>query len=182
MRKACYVKLMVAIALLLLAVILFLSSRLGPGALDSEKHFIAGLHNSLYYLDLAKRQWAEKYHKSEQEVPTMKDLTPYLGNWTNGIEGLVALGINYRITSMAEPQSDVATLTRDLRFRSGTPLYRAGTSYCLQTRLVYPEPTITSSFRAFYINNQALLAAALFMLAAGNLLLFVIEKMKGAVR
>src|SRR5262245_38503846 len=114
--KPDYAVLMVAFAFLLVAVILLLPPGAGPGALDSEKVFMAGLQNSLYHLDQAKGQWAEQKHKSERDIPTMADLTPYLGDWTNGIKRFTTLGITYKITQISEmePQSDVATLTRDL--------------------------------------------------------------------
>lgn len=179
MRKAGYVNLTIALTLLCLAVILFLSWALGLGALDSEKRFIAGLYNSLYHLDLAKQHWAEEKKKSELETPTLPDLMPYLGTWKNAIERFKAYGINYTITSMAEPQSDVATLTRDLRFRSGIcHFYSASTSYCLQTGWAHPQSSITSSLRALYFNNQHLVVGALCVVAAGNLLVFVMKKIR----
>jgi hypothetical protein len=177
MRKPGYVNLTVALVLLLLAVILFLSSGRGSGGLNSEKVFIAALHNSLYYLDQAKWQWLEEKQKSEQDVPTMEELAPYLGDWTNHIKRFVALGISYKITSMEEHQSDVATLTRDLRFRSGIcRFYRAGTSYCIRTHWSHPPSSATTSFRALYFQNQYLLAAGLFVFAMGNLLAFVVKR------
>jgi hypothetical protein len=121
MRRAGYLSLTVGLALLLLAVLLFSPSGAGPGALDSEKVFMAELQSSLYHLDQAKQQWADEKHKSEQDIPTMEDLTPYLGDWKNRIGRLVKLGINYKFTPVLEmePQSDVATLTRGLRFQRG---------------------------------------------------------------
>src|SRR5207302_9563309 len=169
-------------ALMLLAVILLLSPGVGPGALDSEKVFMAGLHNSLYYLDRAKWQWAEEKHKSEQDVPTMADLTPYLGDWTNRIERFITLGITYKIAPISEmePQSDIATLTRDLRFQSGIcRFYPAGTRYCIHTGWSHPDSG-RSSFRAFYISNRELLAAALFMFGIGTLLVFVVRKIRSS--
>jgi hypothetical protein len=177
MRRAGSIYLKLGLALLLLAAITFLSPAFVTGILGSEKVFIAGLHNSLYYLDRAKSQWLEEKNKLEPDVPTMEELAPYLGEWTNHIARFITLGITYRITSMEEPQSDVATLTRDLRFRSGyCRLYRAGTRYCLHTGWAHPVSGITSSSRAFYINNQELLAAALGVLGVGNLLVFVFKR------
>jgi hypothetical protein len=107
----------------------------------------------------------------------MEELAPYLGEWTNRIARLMTLGITYRITSLEEPQSDVATLTRDLRFRSGyCRLYSAGTRYCLHTGWAHPNSGVTSSSRAFFIDNQGLLAAALGVLGLGNLLVFVVKR------
>jgi hypothetical protein len=142
---------------------------------------MAGLHNSLYYLDRAKEQWANEKHKSEVDTPSLPDLMPYLGHWKDTIARFTALGITYRITSMAETQSDVATLTRDLRFRSGIcHFYPAGTSYGLLAGWTHPRSSTTSSFRALLINNQYLLAAALCVLAMGNLLVFVVKKYRNA--
>jgi hypothetical protein len=179
MRKVGSVNLAVALGLLLLAVILFLLSGFGPGALDSEKRFIAGLLNSLYYIDEAKRQWANEKHKSELDTPVLPDLMPYLGKWTNTIQKFTALGITYRITSMAEPQTDVATLTRGLCFRKGfCHFYPAGTSYCLQTGWTYPQSSTTSSVRAFFMNNRYFFTVALCVLAMGNVVVFVIKNIE----
>jgi hypothetical protein len=120
-------------------------------------------------------------HKTEHDVPTMEDLGPYLGDWTNHITRFVTLGITYKITPISEmdPQSDIATLTSDLRFQRGfCRFYPAGTSYCIHTGWTFPQSSTTNSFRAFYINNQYLLAAALCVLAVGNLLVFVIKRMR----
>jgi|GEM_PF-3927739 len=164
------------VAIVLLAGILILPSRPDPGprALDSEKVFIAGLHNSLYYLDEAKRQWATEKNKSELDIPTLDDLTPYLGNNRNRIVKFMALGINYKITSTAEPQSDVATLTRDLHFCAGYPLYCAGTKLCLHTGWVHPR----TSFRTIFNRNNLdqLLETAFAMLVVGNLVVFLIKR------
>lgn len=177
MRRAGHMYLIFGIALLLLAAITFLSPAFVPRTLTSEKVFMARLHNSLYYLDRAKWEWSEKMKKSEQDIPTMEELAPYLGEWTNRIAKLITLGITCRITSLEEPQSDVATLTRDLRFRSGyCRLYRAGTRYCLHTGWAHPDSGITSSSRAFFIDNQELLAAALGALGMGSLLVFVVKR------
>ena len=181
MRKPGSAYLVLGIVLLLLAVIFFLPLGIGPGALDSEKVFMAGLHNSLYYLDRAKWKWMEEKHKTEHDVPTMEDLAPYLGDWTNHIARFAELGITYKITPISEmePQSDVATLTRDLRFRSGIcRFYRAGTSYSIHNRWVSPPHDTTSWFRAFYINNRELLAVALFGLAIVSLLVFLIKRVR----
>lgn len=113
----------------------------------------------------------------------MEDLTPYLGDWTNHIKRFITLGIDYKITPVSEmePQSDVATLTRDLRFQRGfCRFYPAGTRYCIHTGWAGPEFGSASWFPAFYFNNRELLAAALFMLAMGNLLVFVIRKIRNS--
>jgi hypothetical protein len=179
MRKSGCVNLTVTLAVLLLGVIVIQPPGLGPRVLDYESSFYVGLHNSLYYLDRAKEQWAEEKHASEQATPTLRDLTPYLGDWKAGIERFTALGINYRITSMTEPQSDVATLTRDLRFQRGyCRFYPAGTSYCIHTGWVHPQLSSESRLRATYINGQYLLGEALCVLSVGNLLVLVIKKMR----
>ena len=184
MRKARYGYFTLALASVLLAVLVFLPSGAGPWALDSEKAFNAGLHNSFYYLDLAKRQWAKKKNKSEQDVPTMAELTPYLEDWTNRIERFISLGIAYKITPISEMenQSDVATLTRDLSFRRGIcRFYPAGTRYCIHTGWSHPD-TGKSSFRDFYINNRELLAAALFIFGISTLLVFAVRKILSSRR
>jgi hypothetical protein len=110
----------------------------------------------------------------------MEDLAPFLGNWTNSIRRLIALGIDYKITpfSEEEPQSDIATLTRDLYFRHGfSHFYPAGTQYCPRTGWSGPNTAATSSLRAFYFNHQGLPAAIMFVLAMANLFVFVIKKM-----
>jgi hypothetical protein len=181
-RKPGYATLTVALVLLLLAVILFLLPGVGPVALDSEKVFMAGLYNSLGQLDRAKSQWAEEKHKSEGDVPTMADLTPYLSDWTNRIERFKTLGVIYKITSISEmePQSDIATLTRDLRFRRGVcRFYPAGTRYSMHSGWFHPDSS-QSSFRAFAINNRELLAVPLFMFGIGTLLVFVARKIRSS--
>jgi hypothetical protein len=181
MRKGSYVNLTITLGLLLLGVILVQPPKLGPGVLDAESNFYPALHNSLYYLDQAKWKWMEEKHKTEHDVPTMEDLAPYLGDWTNHIARFVTLGITYKITPISEldSQSDIAALTRDLRFQRGfCRFYPAGTSYCIHTGWTFPQSSTTYSFRAFYINNQYLLAAALCVLAVGNLLVFVIKRMR----
>lgn len=180
-RKAGYVNLAGGLASLLLAVIIISPLGAGPGALESEKVFMAALHNSLGHLDQAKWQWAEEKHKAEQDIPTMEELIPYLGDWTNSIARFVALGIDFKITGISElePQSDVATLTRDLRFGAGIcRFYPAGTSYCLHTGWAPPQSGSTSWFVASYHDNRELLAAALFVLALGNLLLFAVRRIR----
>ena len=98
------------ILLIMLAGILLVESGPEPW-LDSEKVFMARLHNSLYELDRAKYKWATENNKPEDAIPTFDDLAPYLGEWKNTIEKLEALGIEYKITSAETNQSDVATLT-----------------------------------------------------------------------
>jgi hypothetical protein len=183
MRKTDYVNVVVTVAFLSLGVVLIQPPRLGPGVLEAESNFYPALHNSLYYLDVAKEKWAEEKHDSERATPTMQDLTPYLGDWKAAIERFTELGINYRITSMAEPQSDVVTLTHDLRFQRGfCRFYPAGTSYCIHTGWVwvYGQLGNTSKLRAIYINNQYLIAGTLCVLAMGNLLVFTIMKMRNS--
>jgi hypothetical protein len=157
MGKGIYLNLIVSLGLLLLVVILIQPPKLGSGVLDAESNFYPALHNSLYYLDQAKWKWMEEKQKTEHDIPTMDDLAPYLGDWTNHIARFVTLGITYKITPISEmdSQSDIATLTRDLRFQRGfCRFYPAGTSYCIHTGWTFPQSSTTNSFRAFYINNQ----------------------------
>jgi hypothetical protein len=187
MRKAGYIGVAVAFSFLLLAVIVFLPSGAGSGALDSEKVFIAEIWNSLYYLDQAKWKWAEEKDKSEGDVPAMEDLMPYLGDRTNRINRLVRLGINFKITPISdmEHQSEMATLTRDLRFRGGIcRFYPAGSRYGFRTGWDFPKRGSASSLRGFYFNNRERLAVALFLLAMGYvlgyLLVFAIKKVRNS--
>jgi hypothetical protein len=183
MRKAAWLNLTVALGLLLLAVIVFLPSGAGPGALDSEVSFITAIRNSLGHLDAAKSQWAEEKHRPERDVPTMDDLAPYLGQWTNSVKRLVALGVEYKITAISEmePQSDTAMLTRNIHFRRGfCRFYPAGTRYGPQGRFYAPNLSGASWFLASYHNNRELLAAVLFMSAMGNLLLFAVRKIRNS--
>jgi hypothetical protein len=148
--------------------------------LDSEKVFMGRLHNSLYYLDQAKYQWAAEKNKSENAVPTFEDLAPYLGEWKNTIEKLKALGIEYKITSTETNQSDVATLTRGIRFRAAIcPYYRAGTTLCLHTGWEIPPPStspITLRIRLTWLRADFFLKAALFLLALANGIIFLVRK------
>jgi hypothetical protein len=121
----------------------------------------------------------EEKHKTEGDTPTMEDLAPYLGDWTNSIKHLVALGVEYRITPLSEekPQSDVATLGRDLRFQRGfCRYYRAGTKFSIQGDRFWPPYDTKSWLIASYQNNRGLLVIVLFTLAIGNLLVFVVKK------
>lgn len=184
MRKSGSAYFVIAIALLLLAVLIFLPSGAGPGALKREMGFWGGLYNSLYYIDLAKMKWMEEKHKADGDVPTMEDLAPYLGELTNHIARFVALGVTYKITPLSEmqSQSDVATLTRDLRFQRGfCRYYRAGTKFSLQGDRFYPPYDMKSWLMAFYQNNRGLFAVVLFALAIGNLLVFMIKKIRKGV-
>ena len=63
---------------------------------------VGGLHNSLYHLDQAKWKWMEEKHKTDHDVPTMEDLAPYLGEWTNHIARFIALGVSYKISPISE--------------------------------------------------------------------------------
>ena len=159
MRKAVYyVNRAISVALLLLVMVFFLSEGVGPHALDSEKRFMAGPHNSLYYLDRAKQEWAKKGNKSEQDTPSLPDLMLYIGGWKDTIERFTTLGVKYGITSMAEPQSDVVMLTRDLRFRG------------------HPKWDARSSFWNYYIHNWHRLAVVWCALGLGNLIVFVVSR------
>jgi hypothetical protein len=57
MRKVGYKYLAAAVVLILLAILVFLPSGAGPGALPREMGFFGALHNSLWNLDLAKWKW-----------------------------------------------------------------------------------------------------------------------------
>jgi hypothetical protein len=181
MRKSGSAYLVTGVVLLLLAVIVFLPSGAGPGALPREMGFWGGLHNSLWNLDLAKMKWMEEKHKTEGDLPTMEDLAPYLGEWTNHIAQFIAWGVTYKITPISEmeSQSDVATLTRDVRFQIGfCRYYRAGTSYSLHGGCVFPPYDTKSRFVAIYQNDCGLLVLLLLALAVGNVLVFVIKKIQ----
>ena len=178
MRKSGSAYLLVALALLLLAMFIFLPWGAGPGALPREMGFWVPLQNSLYHLDEAKWKWMEEKHKTEGDTPTMEDLAPYLGEWTNSIKHFGALGVEYKITPISEmkPQSDVATLTRDLRFQRGfCRYYPAGTKFSMQAERFYPSYDTKSSLIASYQNNRGLLAIILFAFAIG---VFVIKKIQ----
>jgi hypothetical protein len=181
MRKTGSAYLVVTLALLLLAVFILLPSGAGPGALDREMGFWGGLEKSLYHIDEAKTKWMDEKHKADGDVATMEELAPYLGEWTNHIARFVALGVTYKITPVSEmqPQSDVATLTRDLRFKRGfCRYYCAGTKFSIQGDRFDPPYDTKSSLTAFYQNNRGLLAIVLFALAVGNLLVFSIKKVR----
>ena len=181
MRKAGSRYFVAALAFLLLAIIVLLPSGAGPGALPREMGFWGGLHNSLWNLDLAKMKWMEEKHKTEGDLPTMEDLAPYLGEWTNHIAQFIAWGVTYKITPISEmeSQSDIATLTRDVRFQIGfCRYYRAGTSYSLHGGYVFPPYDTKSRFVALYQNDRGLLVLLLLALAIGNLLVFVIKRIR----
>lgn len=167
------------ILLVILGGILLVESGPEPW-LDSEKVFMARLHNSLYYLDRAKLQWATDHNKSEDAGPTFDDLTPYLGEWKNTIEKLKELGIEYKITSTETNQSDVATLTRGIRFRAAIcPYYRAGSSLCLHTGWHSPPPgtsPVTLRIRLTWLRADFFLKAALFVLVLADVIIFLVRK------
>lgn len=178
MRKSGYGYLGVALALMLMGVFVAAPWGAGPGALPDESDFYSGLHNSLCSLDEAKWKWAEEKYKSQGDIPTMKDLEPFLGYWTNGIKYFVARGIKYKLTpySWTERQSDVATLTHDLSFQAGfCRFYRAGISYGILTGWTFPQSGSTFRILSFYQNNRGLLAGALFFSGSESLLVFAIK-------
>jgi hypothetical protein len=178
MRKSGSACLVAALALLLLAMFILFPSGAGPGALPREMGFWVPLQSSLSHLDQAKWKWMEEKHKTDGDTPTMEDLAPYLGDWTNSIKQLVALGVEYRITPLSEEkhQSDVATLSRDLRFQRGfCRYYRAGTKFSIQGDRFWPPYDTRSSLIAFYQNNRGPLVLVLFTLAIGSLLVFVVK-------
>src|SRR5579864_9099355 len=90
-----------SLALLVAAVFILLPWGAGPGALDREMGFWDGLQSSLYHIDVAKLKWVDKKHKAAGDVPTMGELAPYLGEWTNHIARLVALGVTCKITPVS---------------------------------------------------------------------------------
>lgn len=167
------------ILLVILGGILLVESGSEPW-LNSEKTFMARLHNSLVYLDRAKYEWATENMKSEDAVPTLDDLAPYLGEWKNTIEKLKALGIEYKITSTETPQSDVATLTRGIRFRAAIcPYYRAGTTICLHSGWHSPPPgtsPLTLRIRLTWLRADFFLKAALFILVLADVIIFLVRK------
>jgi hypothetical protein len=168
------------ILLIILGGILLVESGPEPW-LDSEKVFMSRLHNSLFYLDQAKQQWATDKNKSENAVPTFADLAPYLGEWKNEIEQLQSLGIEYKLTSTETNQSDVATLTRGIRFRAAfCPYYRAGTTLCLQTGWKNQPPStspITLRIRLTWLHAEGFLGAALVILVLTNVIIFIIRRL-----
>jgi hypothetical protein len=58
----------------------------------------------------------KKKHKSEGDVPTMEDLAPYLGEWTNHIARFVSWGVTYKITPISEMESQSDVCNIDPRF------------------------------------------------------------------
>jgi hypothetical protein len=181
MRKAGWPILMIALGLLLVAVFVFLPSGAGPGALDSEISFITAMRGSLVQLNRAKSDWVEHTHKSEEAVPTMEDLAPYLGHWTNTIGRFAALGIEYKINPVSDSglPSDSATLTRNICFRSGyCRFYPAGTRYGPEGSFYAPELSCGSRLLASYHNNRGWLAGALLILAIGSLVVYLIRRVR----
>jgi len=148
--------------------------------LDSEKKFMGRLRNSLYHLDQAKYQWVTDNDKPEDSVPTFDDLAPYLGEWKKSIEKLQALGIEYTITSTETNQSDIATLTRGIRFRAAIcPYYRAGTTLSIHTGWKSPPPStspITLRIRLTWLRADFFLKAGLFILVLANVIIFLVRK------
>ena len=169
-----------AIFLIILGGILLVESGPEPW-LDSEKVFMARLHNSLYELDRAKYEWATEKNKPEDAIPTFDDLAPYLGKWKDTIEKLKTLGIEYKITSTETNQSDVATLTRGIRFRAAIcPFYRAGTTLCIHTGWKSPPPStspLTLRIRLTWLRADFFLKAAFFILVLANALIFLVRKL-----
>ena len=58
--------------------------------------------NNLRMLDSAKQQWALEHRKSGADVPTLNDITPYLGRGSEGLPPSV-LGETYNLGKVAEP-------------------------------------------------------------------------------
>lgn len=149
--------------LILLAAFVYLS----PTSCDREMAFTGGLHNTLYHLDEAKSNWAEKQNKSEGQTPTMADLAPYLGEWTNSIKRFKAAGIDFKITPFSEGQrqTDVAIFTRNVSFQRGfCRFYRAGTSFGLYTGWAAPQSYSASQLvLAYYHHYRPLLGGVIFL-------------------
>lgn len=168
-----------AFLLLILGGILLVESGSEPW-LGSEKVFDAGLHNSLYYLDQAKSQWAADKNKPETAVPTFEDLAPFLGDKKDGIEKFKTLGIDYKITSTETNQSDIATLTKGIRFRAAIcAYYQAGTTLCIRSGWKSPPLSVSpTTLRIILIRLHAdfFLKAALFLLVLANGIIFLVRK------
>ncbi len=175
-RFAC---LMAGLGLILLAMVVVTPLGAGLGAFDREMGFCGELHNSLYHLDQAKSKWERDKNKSDGDVPTMEDLGPYLGTWTNSIKRFVAAGIEYKVSPISEEsQSDIATFTRNVSFQRGfCRFYRAGTRFSLRTGWTIPQSNGASSPLVFYHSNRGSIAAALFVSGIGTLLVYTIMKM-----
>jgi hypothetical protein len=179
MIRNSYILLLIGGVCLLLAAVVHHTAETGTSTFDSEMVFLGSLHNSLYYLDRAKYQWAEQNQKSEIEIPTLDDLLPYLGDQKNGVEKFIALGVRYRTTSLAVRQSDVATLTRDVRCRRGIcRCYPAGSSFSLCTRWDFSKCRFAARVRWFCINTARISVPLLCALGLGSLLVFVVEHMR----
>jgi hypothetical protein len=178
MRKVLYID---ALAILLLLVgRLYLS---GPIVVDREGAFYTGLHNSLYFLDQAKWDWAEKEHKAENDVPTMAELLPYMGDHRPLIDRFTALGVRYTITPFGEEyhQSDVATLTKDIRFSAGfCRFYPAGTKYSIQGERVNPQ--VPFWFGYFEQNWAIMVPLWILTFVVGNAIFLVIWFCRRAIR
>ncbi|HXR06556.1 MAG TPA: hypothetical protein VN765_04445 [Candidatus Acidoferrum sp.] len=148
---------------------------------DREMAFMGRLHNSLIDLDRAKYQWVTDKNKPETAVPTFDDLAPYLGEAKNRIEQLKALGVEYKITSTETNQSDVATLTGGIRFRTGfCTYYRAGTTFCFQTGWKIPPPSTspaTLRIRLIWLHAEFFLGVALFVLVVANVIIFLVRNL-----
>jgi hypothetical protein len=148
--------------------------------LASEKTFMYQLHNSLCHLDQAKTEWAAKENKSADAIPTLDDLTPYLGDWKNTIERLKKLGVDYKITSTETNQSDVATLTCGIRFRSAfCAYYRAGTTLCIQSGWKSPSLSvspITLRMRLIWLRMDFFLKAALLILLLTDAFIILVQR------
>jgi len=121
------------------------------------------LDSSLLYLDQAKWDWAEKEHKEDNEVPTMNELLPYIGAHKSLIDRLMALGVVYTITPFGDDyrQSDVATLTKDLRFTAGfARYYPAGTKISIQGERFHPQ---VAFLKGYFQQNWAIIVPIWFL-------------------
>jgi len=159
------------------AILLLVLGRLyvsGPIVLDREGAFFLKLQNSLYYLDQAKSEWATVEHKADEDIPTMQELIPYLGEHQRSIDELASHGVVYTITPRDEDhaQSDYATLTQDIRFRSGfSRYYPAGKKFSLQG--VNAHPTGSPCYVFFQQNWQIMVSLWVIAFLVGNAIYLV---------
>jgi hypothetical protein len=183
MPRTNYILLLIGGAFPLLAAVIYYTAETGPWAFDSEMVFLGSLHNSLYDLDKAKYQWAVQHDKSELDTPTLEELLPYLGGQEEGIGKFIALGVRYQATSLAVQQSDVATLTRDVRCRRGVNhCYPAGSSFSIRTCWDLSKCSFAARVRCFCTNTAFLSVPLLCILGLGSLLVFFIKRMRHRLR
>ena len=141
----------------------------GPTALPLESDFYMGIDRSLYHLDEAKARWREKYDKKDEDIPTVEELLPFSPGLAEAIQHFRSLGIVYQTTSSETNQSDVATLTRDLRFVGAfCHYYPAGKGFRIQGPVKAPTYGLGTRLKAIYFNTWYLLAPLCFLLAGAS--------------